>query len=181
MQSTEFNCPQRRNEFWQTKSKPSVRTSLPEECVVKVVKENREDNYSQDLSSGLERTRGNTPKYLWDHKNSDVSSMPRETERYCKTWYFDPVPSESQLARREFTRTSSTYIVWKSAVFQGGHFQPPVRLISPVVGRASCAWLFDTFSPWFFGTRALERNWLPSKQPFDHPCRFLSTLVAEQR
>ena len=29
--------------------------------------------------------------------------------------------------------------LWKSAVFQGGHINPLVRLISPVVGRASCA------------------------------------------
>ena len=28
MQRTEFTCPQRRNEFWQTKSKPSLCTSL---------------------------------------------------------------------------------------------------------------------------------------------------------
>ena len=28
MQSTEFTCPRRRNEFWQTASTPSLRTSL---------------------------------------------------------------------------------------------------------------------------------------------------------
>ena len=51
--------------------------SALEECVVKVVIGNRvKKNCSQD-NLRLERTRGNTPKYLWDHKNSDVSSMPR--------------------------------------------------------------------------------------------------------
>ena len=79
MQSTEFTCPQRRNELWQTKSKQSLRTSLPEECVVQVVKEDGNMNCSQD-NLRLEKTRSNTPKYM-DHKNSDVSSMPRETER----------------------------------------------------------------------------------------------------
>ena len=44
MHSTEITCPQRRNKFWQTKSKPSLRSSPPEECVVKVVKENLEEN-----------------------------------------------------------------------------------------------------------------------------------------
>ena len=37
----------------------------------------------------------NTPKYM-DHKNSDVSSMPRGTESDLQTWNFDPIPSESR-------------------------------------------------------------------------------------
>ena len=31
--TTEFTCLQHRNEFWQTKSKPSLRTSPPQEVV----------------------------------------------------------------------------------------------------------------------------------------------------
>ena len=43
----------------------------------------------------LERTKSNTPKYM-GLQNSDVSSMPRETESNLKTWNFDPIPSESR-------------------------------------------------------------------------------------
>ena len=63
MRRTEFTCPQRRNEFGQTASKPSLRTRVPEECVVKVVKEEGNEHHSQD-NLRLERTRCNTPKYL---------------------------------------------------------------------------------------------------------------------
>ena len=45
MQRTEFTCPQRRNEFWQTKvSAIIMHQSTLEDCVVKVVKENSEEN-----------------------------------------------------------------------------------------------------------------------------------------
>ena len=65
MQKTEFACPQRKNEFWHTKSLSHffVPVSTLEECVVKVVIENKEENCSQD-NLRLERTRSNTPKYL---------------------------------------------------------------------------------------------------------------------
>ena len=62
-QKTEFTCPQRRNELQQTKFKPSSRTSLPEECGLKVAKEDGNENYSQD-NLCLERTKRDTPKYL---------------------------------------------------------------------------------------------------------------------
>ena len=65
MQSTKFTCPHRRNEFWQTESKPSFCTSLYagrmrcKICRRKIVKKIvRKTTYS------FERTRGNTPKYL---------------------------------------------------------------------------------------------------------------------
>ena len=66
-----------------------------EECVVKVVKENREENCSQKTtytSKGPDVTLRNTS----GHKNSDVLSMPRATERIFQTWNFDPIPSESR-------------------------------------------------------------------------------------
>ena len=50
-----------------------------------------------------------------------------------------------------------------------------------VVDGASCGvtvWHLFSVILWH---RALERNRLPSKLPFDHHCRFHSTLVAEQR
>ena len=37
-----------------------------------------------------------TLRNTWGHKNSDVSSMPRETERNLKTWDFGAIPSESR-------------------------------------------------------------------------------------
>ena len=37
-----------------------------------------------------------TLRNMWDHKNSDVSSVPRETESNLKTWNFHPIPSESR-------------------------------------------------------------------------------------
>ena len=43
----------------------------------------------------LERTKSNTSKYMGS-QNSDVSSMPRETESNLQTWNFDPIPSESR-------------------------------------------------------------------------------------
>ena len=46
-------------------------------------------------SLSLERTKSNTPKYMGS-QNSDVSSMPRETESNLQTWNFDPIPSESR-------------------------------------------------------------------------------------
>ena len=72
MQSTEFTYPHRRNEFLQTESTPSLRTSPPEECVVKVVKEDGNENYSQD-NLRLERTKCNTQKYLWADVCEDAS------------------------------------------------------------------------------------------------------------
>ena len=55
-QNTEFICPQRRKEFWQTESKPSlcIQSTL-EECVVKVVKENGEENCSQKTTYSSKR------------------------------------------------------------------------------------------------------------------------------
>ena len=50
--------------------------------------------FAKDILS-LERTKSNTPKYM-DSQNSDVSSMPRETESNLQTWNFDPIPSESR-------------------------------------------------------------------------------------
>ena len=44
-------------------SKPSSRTSLPQECVVKIVKKDGNENYSQN-NLRLERTSRDTPKYL---------------------------------------------------------------------------------------------------------------------
>ena len=73
----------------QSPSHHYVPVSMLEECVVKVVKENGEDNCSQDNL----RTR---LRNIWGHKNSDVSSMPREIESNLQTWKFDPIPSESR-------------------------------------------------------------------------------------
>ena len=50
-----------------------------------------------------------TLRKTWGHKNSDVSSMPRETESNLQTWKLWPSSiRESQLAGRGVTRTSST-------------------------------------------------------------------------
>ena len=64
VKETEFTCPQRWHEFWQTKSKPSSCTSLYawrmrcKSCQRKWKKSCSQDNLS------LEKTRCNTPKYL---------------------------------------------------------------------------------------------------------------------
>ena len=66
-----------------------------EECVVKVVKENRAEKFRTKTtytSKGPDVTLRNT----WGHKNSDFSSMPREIERVLQTWSLDPIPSESR-------------------------------------------------------------------------------------
>ena len=85
MQSTEFTCPQRRNEFWQRVYAIITYQSLPEEWVVKIVNEDGNENCSQK----------NTPRHMGS-QNSNVSSMPRETESNLQTWNFDPIPSESR-------------------------------------------------------------------------------------
>ena len=96
MQSTEFTCPQRRNEFWQTQSKPSLRTSLyAGRMCCKSGQRKMEKNIVRKTtyaSKGPDVTLRNT----WGHKNSDVVSMPRETERILQTWDFDPISSESR-------------------------------------------------------------------------------------
>ena len=81
MQSTEFTCPLRRNEFWQTKSKLShhyVPVSTLEKRVVKLSKK-IEKNIIRKTTFAVKGP-DVTLRYSWGHKNSDVSSMPRETE-----------------------------------------------------------------------------------------------------
>ena len=59
--SSEFTCPQRKNEFWQTES--ITYQSVLEECAVKVYNKNGDENCSQD-NLRLERIRSNTPTYI---------------------------------------------------------------------------------------------------------------------
>ena len=95
MQSPEFTCPQRRKEFRQTESEPSLRTSLYAgrmRCKSCQRRWKRELFAKDNLS--LERTKSNTPKYTGS-QNSNVVSMPQETESNLLTWNFDPIPSES--------------------------------------------------------------------------------------
>ena len=96
MQSTEFTCPQRRNEFWQTKVKAIITyeslrwkktlLKLSKKMEKKIV---RKTTY---VSKGPDVTLRNTG----GHKNSDVLSMPRQTERILQTWNFDSISSESR-------------------------------------------------------------------------------------
>ena len=109
MQNTEFTCPQCRNEFWQTKYKPSLCTSLCWKSALHKMSKKIKKKIVRKNNLRLERTRSNTPKYV-GHKNSDVCKhMPRETERILQGVELWPNSiSESQLAGREFTWTSST-------------------------------------------------------------------------
>ena len=61
-----------RNEFWQTASKPSLCNSLrSEECVVKVVGENWEENCSQGNRTP-QKDQKVTLRNTWGHKNFDA-------------------------------------------------------------------------------------------------------------
>ena len=83
--------------------------STLEECVVKVVKEHGEENCSQD-NLCLERTKCITPRYLRVTRIPTFVSLPRETERILPDVELWPKSiRESQLAGREFIRTSSTF------------------------------------------------------------------------
>ena len=85
--------------------------STLEECVVKVAEENREEHFSQD-NLRLERTRCNTPKYLWDIKKSDVSSMPWETEKPPLAKVDEKPTDGTSTSKKESRRT------WNDAVWE---------------------------------------------------------------
>ena len=87
-----------------------VEVSSLEECIVKVAKENREEIYSQD-NLRLERTRCNTPKYLRAHEFRRFKQCLGKPRVICSVdveLWLNSI-RESQLAGREFTRTSSTW------------------------------------------------------------------------
>ena len=91
----------------QSLSHHHVPVSTLEESVVKVVKENGEDNCSQD-NSRLEKTRCNTPKNLRAQEFRRFKHASG-TESNLQTWKLWPSSiRESQLAGRGVTRTSST-------------------------------------------------------------------------
>ena len=64
------------------------------ERVVKVVNENGTKHVRKTTYAS--KTPEVTLRDSWDHKNSDVSRMPRETESKLQTWNFDPIPSKSR-------------------------------------------------------------------------------------
>ena len=79
MQSTEFTCPRRRNEFWQTASKPSLRTSLCSEDAswkLSTKKETRIVRKTNYASKGPKVTLRN----FRDQKITDVLRKFWETE-----------------------------------------------------------------------------------------------------
>ena len=100
MQNTEFTCPQRRNEFWQTMYKPSLCTSLCWKSALYKMSKNIEKKIVRKttyVSKGPEGTLRN----MWSHKNSHVCKhMPRETERILQDVELWPNSiRESQLGR----------------------------------------------------------------------------------
>ena len=79
-QSTEFTCPQRKTEFWQTESKPSLRISpcwktalqkLSTKIMKRIVRKTTYASRGPEVALRHKRA----------HKNSDVLSMPRGTQR----------------------------------------------------------------------------------------------------
>ena len=109
-----ITCPQRRNEFLADKgvSHHCVPVYAGRRrckcCQRKLRRKLRRQLFTKDKLS-LDRTRSNTPKYMGS-QNSYVVSIPRETERMLQDVELWPYCiGESQLAGREFTRTSSTY------------------------------------------------------------------------
>ena len=106
MQNTEFTCPQRRNEFWQTKSKPSLCTSL---YTIRMRCESCQRKWGERCSQDnrrLGRTRWNTPKYL------RAFGKPRVI---CRRGTLTQFLRESHLAGRGDTRTSSTCKEWRNS------------------------------------------------------------------
>ena len=80
-----------------------------EECVVKVVKENGEENCSQKTTYfHLERTRSNTPRHLRLQELRRFKQASGNREDIVDVELWPNSIRESHLARRGITRTSST-------------------------------------------------------------------------
>ena len=97
MKNTEFSCPRRRNEFWETVCSINTYLSMLNDCVVEIVNKSEDENYLQD-NFCFERTRSDTPKYLGSLRL-----------RRLVQWNSDPnYIRESQLVDRGIARTRRT-------------------------------------------------------------------------
>ena len=96
MQSTEFTCPRRRNEFWQTASTPSLRTSLlwkNASWKLSTIVETRIIRKTTYASKGPEVTL----RHIWERTRTPtlcaILAKPRSN---LQMWDFDSIPSESR-------------------------------------------------------------------------------------
>ena len=113
--------------------------------------------------------------------SSTCAAGRQETPRFeVKSFFFEWFTSVSFSAIRDevFFRTRTRREeprVWESAVFCAVFCVHPIFLVLGsrlCLGRASCAYRIDCTLCDHLAQRALERNRLPTKQPYDHLRRF---------